>query len=309
MGLFSSKTETESKVKPYDKTQFKDILNRLEYLGQTPQQFFPEQTYAGLAPQQEEALGMREEYARGMAGMVDPAMQAWQSAIAAPDVANNPYVQGMLEQQRSQVMRGLSEAMPSIQSGMLGVNERLGGTGQGVAAGIAGRGALEALANQAAQTQMDAYTAGLGQQRFGLGSAPAMAQFGMAPSDVLMGVGDIRRAEEQRAIDEERARFEFGQEEPWRRLERQAGIFQPMTLPYAKKKTTSKDQPSGLQIGGQLAGLGLSAAGMFGGLPSFGGGASPSGGGLPMSYGGMSSMSMPYQFLDPASFGFRGAYG
>lgn len=273
MGLFSSKTKQKSEVTPYDQQQLDAMLGRLRTLGQTPMEFFPDQTYAERDPRQLEAQQMREQFARNMGGMVDPAMSAWQSMMTAPDVAQNPYVQGMLEQQRSQVMRGLSEAMPSIQAGMLGVNERLGGTGQGVAAGIAGRGAMEALAQQAAQTQMDAYSQGLAQQRYGLGAAPGMARFGMMPAGILGGVGAEERAEEQRAIDEAMARHQFAQEEPWQRLQRQASLYMPMTQPFAAKTMTSKATPSALQIGSQLAGLGLAGFGMFGGGPSATGGA------------------------------------
>ena len=263
MALFSGKSKTQTQVDPMRRDLTLDWQNRLAALSRRPMEFFPEQTYAEFQPEQQEALGMREQYARGMAEMMDPTMAAWESTLGAPNVAENPYVQGMLEQQRSQVMRGLSEAMPGLQANMLGVNERLGGTGQGVAAGIMGRGAMEALASQAAQTQMDAYSQGLAQQRYGLSAAPGMMQMGMMPSDILMGVGDVRRAEEQRAIDEARQRFEFEQEEPWRRMERYIGTYEPMSRPYSTTETQEKYTPSALQIAGQLGGLAMGGMGLF----------------------------------------------
>ena len=295
MGLFSSKAKTETEVTPYDEAQLGDILRRLKTLGGTPQEFFPGQTYADMDPLQREALGMRESYARGLGGMVDPAMEAWQSTLTAPDVANNPYVQGMLEQQSNLLQRNFQESLPGIRAGMLGVNERLGGSGQGVAEGIAMRGMQDALARSAASTQLNAYGQGLAQQRFGLGAAPGMAQFGMMPANVLAGVGDIERSEAQRAIDEERARFEFGQEEPWRRLERQAALFNPLTLPYATQESTTKTSPSALQVGTQLAGAAVGLGGMFGGGGGGGGfapmpTAAPSYPGMPQMYG-MGSMT------------------
>ncbi len=270
MGLFSSKQKTKQKVTPYDEGQLQSILGRLSALGGTPQEFFPGQTYAEMDPLQSEALGMREDYARSLGGMLDPTMSAWQSTLTAPDVASNPYVQGMIGQQANVLNRNLQEnLLPSIQSGAIGAGQ-LGSSRQGVAEGIAMRGTQEALANQMADTQMQAYLSGLGQQRYGLGMAPTMMSMGTQPAEMLMGVGDIRRAEEQRGIDEAMARHAFEQDEPWQRLQRQAGLFNPLTLPYATKETRSKTSPSALQIGGQLAGLGMMGAGLysgFGGTP------------------------------------------
>ncbi len=265
MALFSSKQKTRERVTPYDEGQLRSILDRLNILGATPQEFFPDQTYAGMDPLQSEALGMQESYARGLGGMIDPTMAAWQSTLNAPDVASNPYVQGMIGQQADVLNRNLQEnLLPSIQSGAIGAGQ-LGSSRQGVAEGIAMRGTQEALANQMADTQMQAYLSGLGQQRFGLGAAPQMMSMGAQPAEMLMGVGDIRRAEEQRGIDEAMARHAFEQDEPWQRLQRQAGMFQPLTLPYATRETRTKTSPSALQIGGQLAGLGMMGAGLYSG--------------------------------------------
>lgn len=312
MGIFTSSSKSETTVDPMRRDITLDWQNRLLELSRKPQEFFPDQTYAERDPRQLEALGMREDYARGLGGMVQPAEQAWRSMLAAPDVAQNPYVQGMLEQQRSQVMRGLGEAMPGIQSGMLGVNERLGGTGQGVAAGIAGRGAMEALANQAARTQMDAYRAGLQQQQYGLGAAPAMAQFGLMPSDVLAGVGATERGEEQRAINEAMQRHQFEQEEPWRRLERFIGTYEPASQAYTTTKAKETYSPSAMQVGGQLVGMVSSLMGsMMGGLGGGGGGGDPwarqTGGGYApagggSSYAGSLGMGSPYQMPAPTEF-------
>ncbi len=310
MGLFSGSTKTETKSKPYNPWVTDQWTKQMWGLSQTPQQFYPEQTYAEMDPLQEEALGMREQYARGLGGMMAPGMEAWRSTLTAPDVANNPYVQGMLEQQRGQVMQGLQESMPALQANMLGVNERLGGTGQGVAEGIATRGAMDTLARQAAQTQFDAYQAGLGQQRYGLGAMPGMLQLGQMPADILSGVGATRRAEDQRAIDEDMARFDFEQQEPWRRLERFAAAYQPMTGSYGTTTAKNKGSPSILGAATQLGGLALGGLGAFGGLGQMlgGGGAAmaPAASSGILDYGTM-GYNMPAQgYFDPYGMGFRG---
>jgi hypothetical protein len=306
--IFASESKSKSKVTPYDEGQLQDMLSRLQTMGQTPMEMYPDQMYAGMAPEQTQALDMRRQFAGGMGQMVDPAMEAWQSSLNAPDVANNPYVQGMINQQASTLNRNLGEMMPGIDASMLGVNERLGGSGQGVAQGVAARGTQEALANAMAQTQMGAYGQGLEQQRYAMGAAPGMAQFGMMPADIMMGVGDVERAEAQRGISEDVSRFNFAQQEPWQRLQSQAGMFNPLSLPYASSETQSESTPSAFSAGTQLASLGMGAMGMPG-MP-WGGGA-PAGGGVPGGYAqalqpGNYGMPPPNQFMNQSIF--PGAY-
>ena len=301
MGFFDTKTKSQSQVTPYDPGQLQNITGRLQQLGMTPQTFFPGQTYADIDPRQTEAMQMREEYARGMGGMVDPALQAWQSTLTAPDVANNPYVQGMLEQQANIAGRNLREAIPGIESEAIAMGA-MGGSRQGVVEALRERGIREALAQSAAQTQLGAYQQGLAQQRYGLQAAPGMMQLGMAPADVLGGVGEFYRGEEQRGIDEAMARHQFEQEEPWRRIERQANLFHGLTLPYAAEESTTREKASGAQMLGQGIGLATGLAGL--GMGGFGGEAAAGiggGGGNPfsgMSFGGYG----PQQFMNTGYF-------
>jgi hypothetical protein len=283
MGIFSSETKSESKVTPYDEGQLRDMLSRLQTMGQTPMEMYPDQMYAGMAPEQTKALDMLRGFSGGMGQMVDPAMAAWQSSLNAPDVANNPYVQGMINQQGTTLNRNLAEIMPGIDASMLGVNERLGGSGQGVAQGIAARGTQEALANTMAQTQMGAYGQGLEQQRYAMGAAPEMAQFGLMPADIMMRVGDVERAEEQKGISEDISRFNFAQQEPWNRLQNQAGMFNPLSMPYASSEATSESKPSAFSnflnaaSGGFSGAMGAMGSGAMGGMGGMGGGGMTSG--------------------------------
>lgn len=263
MGFFTSESESKSTVTPYDESGLQSILGRLRTLGETPIEMYPEQMYAGMDPLQQEALGMREQYARGLGGVVDPAMQAWRSTLMAPDVANNPYVQGMLEQQANLLNRNLMENLiPGAEMGAIGAGQ-FGGSRQGIAEGIAMRGTQEALANQAAQTQMDAYLSGLQQQRYGLSAAPGMASFGMMPADILAGVGGTLRSEDQMGINEAIQRWNFAQQEPWTRLQNQAALYQPLTLPFAETETQAKYRPSALQNIGQVVDMASNLIGAF----------------------------------------------
>lgn len=295
MAFFSSEDKTSTEVTPIRKDQSYDWMDRYYGLLDKPMELYPEQMYAGMDPLQEEALGMREQYARGIGGMVDPALQAWQGTLNAPDVANNPYVQAMLEQQSNLLGRNFQEnLLPGIQSGAIGAGQ-LGSSRQGVAEGLAARGTQEALASQAAATQMDAYGKGLAQQQWGLGAAPGMIGLGGAGADMLMGVGDIRRSEDEKAVQESMYRHDYAQQEPWNRMERFAQTYFPVTQPYAQTDVKSKTTPSALQMGGQLAGLGLAGAGMYQGFGLGGGGTPPV-----SSYGG-TGYGMPN--MSPVAYG------
>lgn len=272
MGLFDSKSKSKSKTIPYDPGQLKEIVSRIGQLGRTPMEMYPEQMYAEMTPQQREALEMREDFAGEMGGMVDPAMAAWQSMLSAPDAANNPYVKAMIDQQATTLNRNLEEnLLPGIRARSGNLNERLGGTGYQVAEGIATRGTQEELADQMAKTQLSAYGQGLGQQRYGLSAAPGTAAFAMTPANILSGVGQELRGEEQMDINEAMQRFNFAQQEPWQRTQNQLNMFNAATLPYASTESKSKSTQSPFSSAMQLGSLAMGGFNMFGG----GGGGAP----------------------------------
>jgi len=305
MGFFDTDTKTESKVTPYRQHQLDAILADIEMAGNKPFTFFGDQTYAGFDPLQTEALQGREAFAREqMPGMIDPAMQAWQSTLSAPDVASNPYVQGMLEQQQRLANRNLEEnilPMLSDQASIQGGVGGFGGTGHRISEGLAAGRTQEALLNEAAKTQLGAYGQGLGQQQYGLSATPGMMSIGMSPYDTLAGVGGAYQGMDQNAINEAMARHEFAQNEPWMRAEREAALYHPLASPYAKKEGTVTESPSTLGKISQIGGLVSSIGGM--GFGGFGGGAptpmpGTSGGG----WGGYNAGN----FMPMSGFGFQG---
>lgn len=307
--VFGSESETKSRVTPYDQAHVDSLLARIKAMGGNPMEMFPEQMYADMTPEQTQALDMRRQFAGGMGQMTDPAMAAWQQSLSAPDVANNPYVQGMMDQNATSLNRNFQEMMPGIDAAMLGVNERLGGSGQGVAQGITARGTQEALANANAGMMMDAYGQGLDQQKFAMGAAPGMAQFGMMPADIMMGVGDVERAEAQKGITEDISRFNFAQQEPINRLQNEMSMSQGLTLPFASTESKSESTPSPFSSAMQLGSLGMGAMSMPG-MP-WGGGSGM--GGVP---GGYSQALMPQNnygmmqanpgFMPGSGMGFQG---
>jgi len=87
---------------------------------------------------------------------------------------------------------------------------------------------------------------------------------GLAPAQTLGQVGLAEQARQQQAIDEARARFEFGQQAPLQALRDYSGITLGTILPGTTTSSMSGGDPSFMQraIGGSLLGLGAYGAGV-----------------------------------------------
>lgn len=222
--------------------------------------YYPGQTYAPLnamqlAGQQGQlnyATGAGRDYTTGLLGTSMDLMGSY-------DVANNPYVQDMMAANESSVMDTLTRQMlPSIGDEAV-MSGQYGGTRQGVAEGIAMGDAAEALARANAQTQMDAYGRGLsaaGQQTI---AAPQVYQMGAAPSMAYSQAGDFLAQDQQRAIQEDMARYDAATGQNWEQLSRLNAILTGASN-YAGM-TTEGPGPNPLAgaLGGAMAGAGLGA--------------------------------------------------
>ena len=98
-------------------------------------------------------------------------------------------------------------------------------------------------------------------------TVPSVMQMGLAPAQTLGQVGLSEQARQQQAIDDARARFEFGQQAPQQALRQYSDIALGNMLPGSQTTSMSGGDPSFMQraIGGSLVGLGTYSA-MGGGL-------------------------------------------
>lgn len=304
MGFFDSTQKSKSRSQLYPWGPAAQGLGRSAQLISdwtgTPMEYFPDQTYAGQTQEEQEALNMLRQGAGAYPGMLEgfmqPAQQAFQYGLGAPqaamdmgltDVYNNPAVTGMAEAIQSRVNRNLMEnILPQIS-----VGEVYGPSGA-VGRGIAARGTSDVLAENLANLYGGAYQAGLGAEtaryNAGLGSManmmgqlPMMAQMGLSeytrPAGILEAVGEAERGEEQRAIDEEMARFNFSQMEPYTRGTMGLGALAGPAATFGRSETKSKQtvSPSTFSnIGNILGAAGAIGGGLFGsgGLLAGGGG-------------------------------------
>jgi len=133
------------------------------------------------------------------AGQMNPMLQSAQGAqqfltnpnILSPD--SNPYLAQTAQAATSPIMQALMEQiMPGIRSGAVGAGG-YGGSRQGIAEGIAGRGALQAIGDTNANIYSQAYGQGLNAMQGGLQAAPQTAALGLLPSQIMQQVGQEQR--------------------------------------------------------------------------------------------------------------------
>lgn len=141
-----------------------------------------------------------------------------------------------------------------------------------------GAQSLQSLANSGANSYMNAYNQSLGQQRYGLGFSPTIADMGRQSSDILSGVGSQRQAMDQQGINEGITRHDFAQNAPWTNLERYQGILGGGS-PYAGSRSygtfnsnvSSNDRSNSYgSTGPNTAWLGAGAAALGTGMEYYG---------------------------------------
>jgi hypothetical protein len=213
----------------------------------------------------------------------------------AADVANNPYVQAQLGQNAKAVNTQLAEQwLPQIRGSAQAVNA-LGSSRQGLAEGVAAGKAADALAQANASTMLGAYGQGLGAQQTALGYtgqhlanqlAPAnvYGQAGMARGQAggmfggasdyqnqaaqnLLGYGRNVEGYQQQALQDQMARWQFAQQEPWTRMGNVGGfaqMFDPLGVQTGGGSSVSMQGNPGYMSPYQGAKGGAMSGGAFG---------------------------------------------
>lgn len=102
MGKKDSETTTNTVAEPWSGVRqfLLGLYGQANQQGQIPQQYFPHQTYAPMNPLTQQGLQGSLGYASNvLPEMLTGGLQGIGSMMAAPDVANNPYVGQMIGQQ------------------------------------------------------------------------------------------------------------------------------------------------------------------------------------------------------------------
>lgn len=117
------------------------------------------------------------------------AVAGMQGLLQAGDPSNNPYFQNALSSALRPVQQQFSEQiMPAIRRGAVGAGQA-GGSRQGIAEGIAGRGALDTMGDIATNMGNQAYGQGLQAMQAGAGIGQGLLGMGLESAGQAANIG------------------------------------------------------------------------------------------------------------------------
>ena len=262
--------------------------------------FFPGQTYVSPSAQTEQALAQQEALATGAQPTLQQAQQAYQASLgqigqtaAGGFLQGNPYQQAMLAAATRPLTQQFGE---QVLPGVASLYSRAGRYGSGAMERALG-GATEAygraLGDVSANIVGQDYARERGlQQQAQMGqaalaqAAPSFYQQQFLPSQTLAQVGAAREAIAGQPLQEQMARFQFGQQQPIQSL--MSYLSSVYGTPLAREGQQITQLPENRLMSG-LAGTGL---GYVGGqaLGSF-------------------LTNSPFSLTSPSGYGLAGAAG
>jgi len=234
--------------------------------------FFPGQTYVSPSAQTEQALAQPEALATGAQPTLQQAQQAYQASLgqigqtaAGGFLQGSPYQQAMLQaatrpltqQFGEQVLPGISSLYSragrygsgAMERALGGATEAYGRALGDVSANIVGQ---DYARERGLQQQAQMGQAALAQ------AAPAFYQQQFLPSQTLGQVGAAREAIAGQPLQEQMARFQFGQQQPIQSL--MSYLSSVYGTPLASYGQQTTQLPENRLMGG-VAGAGLGYVG------------------------------------------------
>ena len=267
-------------------TQGLERAQSLFLTGQQPE-FFPGQTYVSPSAATTEAIAQQEAIARQQSPVLQQAQQAYQASLgqvgqtAAGGFLNaNPYQQAMMEAATRPLTQQFSQAvLPGISS-LYSRSGRLGSGAMERALGTAteayGRSLGDITANIAGsqyqqerglQQQAQLQQAALAQ------AAPQFYSQQFLPSQTLAQVGAQQEAIAAQPLQEQLARYQFGQQLPYQQLQGYlSSVYGTPLGSYGTQTTnapTYQNRGAGVLGGAIAGGLGGYALGQIPGVSGF----------------------------------------
>jgi hypothetical protein len=261
--------------------------------GQQPE-FFPGQTYVSPSAATTESIAQQEAIARQQSPVLQQAQQAYTSSLgqvgqtAAGGFLNaNPYQQAMMEAATRPLTQQFSQAvLPGISS-LYSRSGRLGSGAMERALGTAteayGRSLGDITANIAGtqyQQERGLQQQAQMQQAQLAGLAPQFYSQQFLPSQTLAQVGAQQEAIAAQPLQEQLARYQFGQQLPYQQLQGYlSSVYGTPLGSYGTQTTnapTYQNRGAGILGGGLAGGLGGYALGQA--FPSIGAGYGAAGG-------------------------------
>ena len=269
MATTTQTSQVDPALLPY-LTQGLERAQSLFLTGQQPE-FFPGQTYVSPSAATTEAIAQQEAIARQQSPVLQQAQQAYTSSLgqvgqtAAGGFLNaNPYQQAMMEAATRPLTQQFSQAvLPGISS-LYSRSGRLGSGSMERALGTAteayGRSLGDITANIAGtqyQQERGLQQQAQLQQAQLAGLAPQFYSQQFLPSQTLAQVGAQQEAISAQPLQEQLARYQFGQQLPYQQLQGYlSSVYGTPLGSYGTQTTnapTYQNRGAGV-LGGALAG-------------------------------------------------------
>ena len=277
MATTTSTSSVDPALLPY-LTQGLQRAQSLFLTGQQPE-FFPGQTYVSPSAATTESIAQQEAIARQQSPVLQQAQQAYQASLgqvgqtASGGFLNaNPYQQAMMEAATRPLTQQFSQAvLPGISS-LYSRSGRLGSGSMERALGTAteayGRSLGDITANiagsQYQQERAMQQQAQLAQAQLA-GAAPSFYGQQFLPSQTLAQVGAQQEAIAAQPLQEQLARYQFGQQLPYQQLQGYlSSVYGTPLGSYGTQTTnapTYQNRGAGILGGGIAGGLGGYALG------------------------------------------------
>ena len=285
MATTTSTSSVDPALLPY-LTQGLQRAQSLFLTGQQPE-FFPGQTYVSPSAATTESIAPQEAIARPQSPVLQQAQQAYQASLgqvgqtASGGFLNaNPYQQAMMEAATRPLTQQFSQAvLPGISS-LYSKSGRLGSGSMERALGTAteayGRSLGDITANIAGtQYQQERglqQQAQLAQSQLA-GLAPQFYSQQFLPSQTLAQVGAQQEAIAAQPLQEQLARYQFGQQLPYQQLQGYlSSVYGTPLGSYGTQTTnapTYQNRSAGVLGGAIAGGLGGYALGQIPGVSGF----------------------------------------
>ena len=282
----------ESRIDPRLQPYLELGLQRAEQLffGPGPQ-FFPGQTYVSPSEQTLAALQQQEELAKAAQPALTASQEAYMGGLrqlgetaGGAFLGGSPYLQSVIESATRPITQQLTEQiLPGIASGFSAAG-RYGSPAMARATSGATEKASRAVGDIASQLAYADYAQERKMQQQAIGAqleaarlAPQFYQQQFLPSQQLGQIGAAREAISAQPLQEEMARFQFGQQAPYQQLQGfLSSVYgtplsgsQYQAIPQAQVNRVGQALGGGLlgsQLGSQFGGFGGLSGGQIGAI-------------------------------------------
>ena len=175
--------------------------------------------------------------------------------------ASNPYLTEAIGAATRPITQNLTETqLPAIGHAAASTGN-FGGSRQGIAEGLASRGASQAIGDTSSKLVQGQYQTNIDAMLKGLGLTPTVQGAQTAPALTTSGVGDVQQAMNQAKLNEQVGNFNYAQYAPF--LQSQDIISLLQGLPGGSVTTTGNSptaNPATQALGGAATGASLGSA-------------------------------------------------